>query len=407
MDDALVRRVISAAEKLGTPEAARLLTVVASRSDLATDRRVEAIDALRVWANPPQRNRVNGVWQFHSASRDPVVARATLEAALPELLGSKLDEPLRFAVLQAATELGVTSTGSMLVNWCYDTSCSPASRAKALGSLLASNPAAAVEVSAKLRDDPQPAVRMAARRVRAARLPAEQVVPEVEAAVGSADLAERQAAVSLLADMDAPAGVEAVKGLAAKLDAGSLDPTIHLEVREAAQKRLGREAAVAPASGSSEDMVAAWNDTLEGGDVARGRDLFFTKGEVSCVRCHHAEGKGGDVGPKLDGIAATKQRPYLLESIVAPNATVAEAYRTTVILTDEGMTVAGILVSENADTLKLKTADGTVKDVKVASIDERTSGPSSMPADLVSKLTRRELRDLIAWLASLTKPPKP
>jgi hypothetical protein len=30
-----------------------------------------------------------------------------------------------------------------------------------------------------------------------------------------------------------------------------------------------------------------------------------------------------------------------------------------------------------------------------------------MPADLAGKLTRRELRDLIAWLASLTKPPKP
>jgi quinoprotein glucose dehydrogenase len=170
---------------------------------------------------------------------------------------------------------------------------------------------------------------------------------------------------------------------------------------------LGSEVAAAPASGGSEDMVAAWSDTLEGGDVARGRDLFFTKGEVSCVRCHHAEGKGGDVGPKLDGIAATKQRPYLLESIVAPNATVAEAYRTTVILTDEGVTVAGILVSEDADTVKLKLADGTVKDVKVASIDERTSGPSSMPADLAGKLTRRELRDLIAWMASLTKPPKP
>jgi quinoprotein glucose dehydrogenase len=407
MDDALVRRVISAAEKLGTPEAARLLTVVASRSDLPTDRRVEAIDALRVWAKPPQRNRVNGVWQFHSASRDPIVARGALESALPDLLGSKLDEPLRFAVLQAATELGITSTGSMLVNWCHDTSCSPASRARALGSLLVSNPTAAVEVSAKLRDDPQPAVRMAARRVRAARLPAEQVVPEVEAAIGSADLAERQAAVSLLADLDAPAGVEAVKTLAAKLDSGSLDPTIHLEALEAVQRRLGREAVASPASGSSEDMVAAWSDTLEGGDVARGRDLFFTKGEVSCVRCHHAEGKGGDVGPKLDGIAATKQRPYLLESIVAPNVTVAEAYRTTVILTDEGMTVAGILMSEDADTVKLKMADGTVKNVPVASIDERTSGPSSMPADLAGKLTRRELRDLIAWLASLTKPPKP
>ena len=232
-------------------------------------------------------------------------------------------------------------------------------------------------------------------------------MPELEAAVSSADLAERQAAVSLLADMDAPACVEAVKTLTAKLDSGSLDPTIHLEVREAAQKRLGREVAAAPASGSSEDMVAAWSDTLEGGDVARGRDLFFTKGEVSCVRCHHAEGKGGDVGPKLDGIAATKPRPYLLESIVAPNATVAEAYRTTVILTDAGQTVAGIIVSEDAERVKLKMADGGIKEVAVASIDERTSGPSSMPADLSGKLTRRELRDLIAWLASLTKPPKP
>jgi quinoprotein glucose dehydrogenase len=407
VDDALVRRVISAAEKIGTPEGARLLTVVAARSDLASDRRVEAIDALRVWAKPPQRNRVAGFWQFHSLPRDPAVARGTLEAALPDLLGSKLDEPLRFAVLQAATELGITSTGSMLVNWCHDTTCSPASRAKALGSLQASNPAAAVEVAAKLRDDPQPAVRMAARRVRAARLPAEEVVPELEAAIGSADLAERQAAVSVLAEIEAPTGVEAVKRLAAKLDAGGLDPTIQLEVREAVQKRLGREAAASPASESSEDMVAAWSDTLEGGDVARGRELFFTKGEVSCVRCHYAEGKGGDVGPKLDGIAATKPRAYLLESVVAPNATVAEAYRTTVVLTDEGVTVAGILVSEDAEKVKLKTADGTIKEVAVASIDERTSGPSSMPADLAAKLTRRELRDLIAWMASLTAPARP
>jgi quinoprotein glucose dehydrogenase len=407
VDDALVRRVISAAEKIGTPEGARLLTVVAARSDLATDRRVEAIDALRVWAKPPQRNRVAGFWQFHPATRDAGVARGVLEAALPDLLGSKLDEPLRFAVLQAATELGITSTASMLVTWCHDTTCSPASRAKALGSLVASNPAAAVEVALKLRDDPQPAVRMAARRVRAARLPADEVVPELEAAIGSADVAERQAAVGLLAEIDAPGGIEAVKRLAAKLDTGSLDPSIQLEVREAAQKRLGREVAAAPASGSSEDMVAAWSDTLEGGDVARGRELFLTKGEVSCVRCHHAEGKGGDVGPKLDGIAATKPRPYLLESIVAPNATVAEAFRTTVILTDEGVTVAGILVSEDAERVKLKTADGTIKEVAVASIDERTSGPSSMPADLASKLTRRELRDLIAWLASLTKLPPP
>ena len=39
--------------------------------------------------------------------------------------------------------------------------------------------------------------------------------------------------------------------------------------------------------------------------------------------------------------------------------------------------------------------------VPVKSIEERTSGPSAMPADLAGKLTRRELRDLLEWLGSL------
>lgn len=404
MDDALVRRVISAAEKVGTPETARLLTVVASRSDLATDRRVEAIDSLRRWANPPQRNRVSGVWQFHSQPRDPAVARAALESVLPDLLGSKLDEPLRWGVLQAATELGITSIGPMLVSWCHDRGRSPESRSKALDSLSNSSPALAVEIAAALREDPEPAVRTAARRVRAARLPADQMVPELETAIGSTDAAERQAAVTILAGLEATSAVEALQRLVKKLESDTLDPTVHLEVREAMERRLGSRSVSSPANASGGDPVTSWSDCLEGGDVARGREVFFTKGEVSCVRCHRAEGKGGDVGPVLDGIAAVKPRRYLLESVVSPDAVVAEAFRTTVILTDDGQTIAGILVSEDADGLKLKMADGTVKSVAVKSIDERTSGPSSMPSDLAAKLTRRELRDLVAWLASLKTP---
>jgi quinoprotein glucose dehydrogenase len=111
------------------------------------------------------------------------------------------------------------------------------------------------------------------------------------------------------------------------------------------------------------------------------------------------------VGPKLDGIAAVRDARTLLEAVVHPNARVADGYATTVIVTDEGLTFSGIVVAETADTITLKLPDGTTQAIAANSVDERASGPSSMPADLAGKLTRRELRDLVAWLQSLRPSP--
>jgi quinoprotein glucose dehydrogenase len=167
------------------------------------------------------------------------------------------------------------------------------------------------------------------------------------------------------------------------------------------QGEADRLAAERIASAPEGDTTAAWRDCLDGGDPARGRALFYGKVAVSCVRCHRVEGTGGDVGPKLDGIAKDKDRRYLLEAIVAPDAKVADAFRTTVIVTDDGRTLAGIVSGEKDGVLTLKNADGGIVDVPLDTIEDRASGPSSMPADIVRKLSRRELRDLVAWLSSL------
>ena len=79
----------------------------------------------------------------------------------------------------------------------------------------------------------------------------------------------------------------------------------------------------------------------------------------------------------------------------------ADAYRTTVLVTEDGRTIAGIVSAEKEGVLTLKTADGGLVEVPLDSIEDRASGPSSMPADLAGKLSRRELRDLVAWLSSL------
>ena len=238
---------------------------------------------------------------------------------------------------------------------------------------------------------------MAARRVRAAQQPTATIVPDLVAACGGPDLAERQQAVSLLAGISQPESTAAIAALAARLRDGSLDPTIALEVGEAAALRLGGK----PDLAASPDPLANWHDVLAGGDPARGRGIFLGKEEVSCVRCHQAGGTGGDVGPKLDGIAKRCDPRSLLESIVLPNARVAEGYATTVIITDEGLTISGVVTAEDDETVSLRNADGRIEKVALTAIDERASGPSSMPADLSAKLSRRELRDLLAWLQSL------
>ena len=52
------------------------------------------------------------------------------------------------------------------------------------------------------------------------------------------------------------------------------------------------------------------------------------------------------------------------------------------------------------------TAEGKPVAVPKDTIEERKRGPSAMPADLVKKLSRTELRDLIEFLASLKTPAK-
>mgnify|MGYP002065715971 CR=1 FL=1 len=49
-------------------------------------------------------------------------------------------------------------------------------------------------------------------------------------------------------------------------------------------------------------------------------------GQRNNHRWHRVGGEGGDIGPALDGIAARKAEDYLRQSLVEPNATIAENY---------------------------------------------------------------------------------
>jgi quinoprotein glucose dehydrogenase len=397
--DAFTRRAIAACERLGSETDADRLAAFVSRADAPTPLRLQALAVLGDWATPPPRDRVWGAWR-PIAPRAPAPARTALERALPSILASSAGEAVQAEALKTAATLGVPGIGTQLVAAATDSSRPSATRAAALSALAATAPADATRIAASLSSDPLPEVRTAARRVRGAALATTPDDPAARALAGEvlavcaksatsdSELREQQAAIDLLKSLGSAAG-DVTGALVARLESGMLDPRLSLEVIEAAGGDRQRVLGLATSGGGP----------LVGGDAARGRDLFLRNSSVECLRCHAIGGTGGIVGPPLDAIGLKHDRSYLLESLLAPSARFADGYRTTVAVLDDGRSVAGIVKAENDEVLTILTGDGREERLAIESIEERATGPSAMPADLATKLSAREIRDLVEWLS--------
>src|SRR5262249_24119455 len=105
------------------------------------------------------------------------------------------------------------------------------------------------------------------------------------------------------------------------------------------------------------DHLAAYRETLQGGDAEAGRQVFLNKTDVACLRCHKINGQGGEVGTELTGIGGKQTREYLLESIVDPNRQIAKGFETVVLALKNGQAVSGIIKEETEKQVKLITPE--------------------------------------------------
>jgi mono/diheme cytochrome c family protein len=61
-------------------------------------------------------------------------------------------------------------------------------------------------------------------------------------------------------------------------------------------------------------------------DPKRGELVFLKHPTAACVLCHALKGQGSNVGPALDGIAARKDAAYIRQSLLEPNAVLAQGF---------------------------------------------------------------------------------
>lgn len=121
-----------------------------------------------------------------------------------------------------------------------------------------------------------------------------------------------------------------LRPLVRELCEGTLDPSLRLETLEAAavsgKPDLSSQVAAWRAARPGGDALAEYSVALEGGDAARGSDVFHYHRVAECLRCHVIDGVGGNVGPSLTGIGARRDRRHLLLSVAEPQAIVTKGF---------------------------------------------------------------------------------
>lgn len=135
------------------------------------------------------------------------------------------------------------------------------------------------------------------------------------------------------------------------------------------------------------------------GDAQRGEKLYFSQG---CIACHAIDLKAAQKGPYLGAAGAKFQRDYLIQSILNPNAVVAQGFQTSVFTMKDGKAHMGFVTSEMDDVVEVRDIAGQVSNLKRSEVKEEKHLPQSMmPPGLGNTLSIGDFTDLIEYLVSL------
>lgn len=408
-DSRVMMRAINAHFRLGTAADATALAEYAARAEVPAKFRAEALTQLALWPRPPARDRIVGVFRpLPEKTRDAAPAREALAKVVASVLTVESGETVQAAAIASIETLHVSAAGDALLEVVRDAKQPGDTRAAALtalGALKAARLTEALDLAGK-SDSPQ--LRLAALPLMASLSP-EAAAPLLRRLAENGNANEQRTAYTTLGDFKHPSADVLIAAQLKQLAAGKVAPSAQLELLEAAAKRsdptiqkllLEREAALASAG----DPLAPYLVSLEGGNAARGQRIFATQPVMSCVRCHSFGMGGGDAGPNLAMVGKRHDRHYLLQAVVKPNATIAAGFDSVVLTLKSGAVVGGVVAADDAETISLRNADGKTVVVKKSEIAKREAAPSSMPEIYGAVLTKAELRDVVEFLASLTKP---
>lgn len=401
INEPLMRRAINAALYVGGQEQADRLARFALRNDIPANLRIEAINTLEHWEEPSIFDRVTG--RYRGELKYPVEHGRSAIIAVKERYFESGDNSLKVATLNALGTLGVTDAIPEILSLVHDDS-SEQVRIESLNTLSKLNYENIEDVLAISLDDRSNEVRLNALGLLAvADFNDKTKVALMASILADGIVDEKKQAYEILSVMNIPEAHGLLLSEFKELLSGGLIADVHLDLVIAMEKSesenirqvIGDYHAQKPAG----DQLARFSETLYGGNVNRGRRVFYTDVAAQCIRCHVVDERGADVGPELTNIASRLSREQLLLSLVDPSAQPVAGFTIITITNQNGETIRGIFRDETNTHLSL-TSGGEQIRIPKQEIVSREQSPSAMPA-MGDLLTRNQIRDLVEYISTL------
>ena len=404
------RRLIHSAFRLGTPENATRLVRVAQAEKVPIPERREALRLLLQWTEPHPVDQSLG---RHAPLRPRPLSeiRPLLETQLASLLSP--DNPLfsEAIALVAHYEIAPADLPQEELLSLVDNETVPASARRTVLQILARDKELALTpLLIKLLDlDSTPTeLKLDALAFLSESQP-NLSFPYLSEALTAPEPAYRQGAAVQLATHPHP---EVPLLLVAYFDRlreqDNPDATIELEMTLAARvssHHAAHEALKAYQETRADDPLSTYLSSLYGGDAQKGAALFASHPAAQCARCHAVDPKvdaSGMAGPHLSAIGKTERRG-LLEALVLPSATIAPGYAPLSLILKNGETLSGTLLAQTASHTDLLINNETIR-VLAEDVATASEPVSPMPS-MAELLSPEEIRDLVAYLATLQNEP--
>ncbi len=400
--EAIDWRAINANRVAGIIENGEALVHLAALDNHPAATRREALAVLGEWLAPHGQCRVTGNWR-------PCVhpGAATVAACFLGSTPKFLTDPVTAAAgARAAAKLQLTAAADHLKALVAARHMPDDARVAALDA-LASLRVPELEGALAQIDAGAP-VPLRERAVSLlSRTDAAKAVPVLATLLANAPLGEQQAAFEALGELRHPDAAALLRQWLDRLARGELNQALQLDLLEAAAAHDDGELQAALAARTAADEakgpLGPYRVCLDGGDQKRGRKVFHEHEATKCTRCHALGGEGGNAGPALDAIGRTLTKEQLLEALITPDTRIAEGFGTTMIDCGDGSTHVGVITRDQDGGLTIVSATGEATEIPWTRISKRTpNGASSMPP-MGGPLSRRQVRDLIAFLAQQKK----
>ena len=427
-NEALARRALNVHYRLGTAKSGEQIARIAAKEDIPVPFREEAIRDLIEWQNPPQLDRVDGMWR-PLPTRDTTLSPELLAKVIPGLLNSDV-RAMQVSGAQLASVHHVTEMGDELLDVVNDSDRAGDARIAALNALAELGTKELQPAIESAMAASSPPVRLAGI-AQLAKLDPSAATPMLVRTTESGELPEQQAAFQALGTVSGDSAEKAMLDWLDKLESGNAANNVQADIIEAARastsERVRAQLAKYESTFTDVEAIDKWLPALEGGDANRGRAIFMEKAETQCLRCHAIGLRGGsEVGPDLSQVGERLERSAILESVVFPNNIIAEGFENVIVELVSGDEVAGRVIKDESDSLvleldaaemaRLKTSKNPHSIVDViaektdnertqvafvkSDIKDRFRDLSSMPQDLTEFLSLHELRDLVEFLAT-------